>query len=266
MFEQSTLGNSSNPSLVKISFKSASDFRHTCGREVITIQCLKCGCYISVGSGSRDRTCSACAKWIYERRVARFEKAIENRKNLKLLTLTWKPVPKQDPLIVRAIGRAVTKLLHRKRYVKAWKGVLAVLECKETKYGWFYYHVHILLFGAYIPQKQISKDWREISRFSVVDIRRVWRTPLRALRYVLKYILKGFSFKDPKNTLDFKSSMKGVHYVRSYGEFYNYQYRSARHVYFPCPQCGEIKAWIVLDFQREDIPMGVPWDPYNNPG
>lgn len=184
---------------------------------------------------------------------------IASKRSLKFLTLTWAPVKKQDPKIVHEMGKALLKLRHRKKYARAWTGILGVIECKKTESGMFYYHIHCIVNGKYIPQSEISKDWQEISRFPIVDIRRVWRTPKRALKYILKYVLKGFSFDHPKDVADFKASMKGVHYVRSYGDFYNFQYGSGKHVYFPCPACMSTRCWIVLDFMTEDY----CWDDYH---
>lgn len=232
---------------------------HVCDRDFITIQCLNCGTNHPVATGSKDRTCPACSKEIYGRMFEKYEAVVKSKKELKFLTLTWRPVKEQSAGLVREIGAAVIKLLHRKKYAKVWKGVLAVLECKKTKSGLFYYHVHCILEGKYIPQKEISDDWREISGFSIVYIKRIWRTPTRAFRYVLKYLLKGFNLFSKGDREDFKDSMRGVRYVRSYGSFYNFQYRTGEHVYFPCPGCGSIKCWVVIDFLTESIPLGVPY-------
>lgn len=227
---------------------TTSGFGHTCEREFLTIQCLKCGHQHRVPTGSRDRTCPACSKEIYSDIYDRYQEMIGFRKNLKFLTLTWKPVKHQEAKIVREMGKALVKLLHRKPYRKVWKGLLATIECKKTPHNMFYYHIHCILEGDYVPQAQISKDWREISGFPVVFIERIWRTPKRALRYVMKYILKGFTFEEPRDVQDFKESMSGVHYIRSYGEFYNSEYKKGAHVYFPCPECGAVKSWIILEF------------------
>jgi hypothetical protein len=82
------------------------------------------------------------------------------------------------------------------------------------------------------------------------------------LRYVLKYVLKGFAFDEPKDRADFKESMKGARYIRSYGGFYDFEYRTGRHVYFPCPECGAVRAWVVLEFcDLVDLVEGEPYYP-----
>jgi Replication protein. len=247
-----------NPSLDKSHNKSAF-LKHTCDREFMTITCSHCGHKHQVLWGVRDRTCSLCARDIYEEIYARYEKFVSTRKDLKFLTLTWKPVSRQDPNIVRQIGKALVKLRHRKKYAKAWKGILATLECKKTNSGFFYYHIHCIIEGNYIPQKEISEDWAKISGFKIVHIERIWRTPARAFRYILKYVLKGFAFENEEDVLDFKSSMKGVRYLRSYGDFYNFQYQTAKHVLFPCPDCGGVKCWI-LEWDLDWYQMNG-WEP-----
>jgi len=181
-------------------------------------------------------------------------------KDLKFLTLTWKPVRKQKAEIVRDIGKCFKKLLHRHPYNTVWSGVFATIECKKTKSGWFYYHLHALCRGGYVSQERISRDWFEISGFPIVYVKRIWRTPKRALRYVLKYVLKGFSFNKTKDIMDFKESMRGVRYIRSYGDFYDAEYHAAAHVYFPCPRCGAVRCWVILEFvSTVDILLGEPY-------
>lgn len=220
--------------------------KHICKRDRSEIICLKCGQVHPVLLGSRDRTCPACNTQNYARLNNRFKNVILSAQKPVFLTLTAKPVPKQDVKIVRDLGKALTRFLHRKPYNKCYQAVLAVMECKKTSYGWFYYHIHCLLDGAYVPQSQISKDWFECSGFPIVWVERV-RSPARALKYVLKYILKGFSSDVEQDRLDFKESMKGARFVRSYGNYYDF-YHSATHVYFPCPNCKSVKSWVVWDF------------------
>ena len=234
--------------------------QHICGRKFLTIYCLKCGHTQKILTGSRDRTCPACGKELYIRLYKRYNNVISGRSDLKLLTLTSKPVPKQSVEVVRKLGHDLVCLLHRRPYCKVWRGVLASFECKKTDYGWFYYHVHIILSGDYVSVYQISKDWREISGFPIVNIKRVWRTPKRVLNYVLKYVLKGFSFDNSKDRLDFKHTMKGVRYLRSYGDFYDSQYARGDHVYYPCPVCGAKKCWVVWEFvDTVELFEGVPY-------
>jgi len=221
---------------------------HDCGRGFLTLQCLKCGCRHQVRAGSRDRTCAACAKEMYDRIYERYENIISDSPNLKLVTLTSKPVPSQHPEIIRSLVKALNRFLHRKIYRKNWKATLGSIECKKTESGMFYYHLHLIVSGKYIPQKRISIDWKEVSGFPIVHITRIFRTPKRALRYVLKYVLKGFGFDDNKDRQKFKDSMKGVRYIHSYGEYYNFQYSRGKHVYFPCPLCGSINCWVVLEY------------------
>jgi hypothetical protein len=233
-----------------VSNKSASEtdfYGHSCGREFLTIQCTECGKRHFVLAGSRDRTCPACARELYRRVYDRYKPAIKSARDLKFVTLTWKPVKRQDPRIVRRLGSCLTTLLHRKLYARSWRGLLASVECKKTPQNEFYYHIHALIDGSYIPRIQLSRDWCQISGFPMVHIKRVWRTRDRAFKYVLKYVLKGYSFEDEDDKKDFKSSMRGVRYIRSYGSLYDLNYKTSPHVYFPCPRCGAVKCW-VLEF------------------
>jgi hypothetical protein len=50
---------------------------------------------------------------------------------------------------------------------------IKVIEIKPMRDGLYFYHYHLLVDSAYIPQKKVSKIWREISGSYVVDVRRV---------------------------------------------------------------------------------------------
>lgn len=233
---------------------------HICKREFTSIICSKCGYTHQIMLGSQDRTCPACMKKNYARLISRYKKPVlEAGNHLYMLTLTWKPVKSQDAKIVRSMRKALVKFLHRKPY-RYWKGVLGVIECKKTDYGHFYYHLHLLYQGFFVLQAKISNDWFAVSGFPVVWVSKV-RSPYRALKYVLKYVLKGFTFNEAKDRLDFKASMHGVRYISSYGSFYNYNYMVAPHVYFPCPNCEAVRCWLVWDFVNQvDLIEGEPYD------
>ena len=244
----------------KLASKPPSELKHICDRNFITIQCLHCGYRHQVATGSKDRTCPACAQTLYRDLYSKYEPIVLKSKNLKFLTLTYKPVKKQSPEIVRNLINYFKLLLHRKPYRYIWQGILAVVECKKTKDGSFYYHLHVLLDGGYVPQSQISQDWREISSFPICWIMAVHETPKRALHYTLKYILKGSSFLESKDRADFKESMFKTRLVHSYGSYYNYQYQTGQHVYYPCPVCGSIKCWIVLEFCNMELFENVSYE------
>lgn len=246
-----------------LEIKSFVKLAHTCERDFITIQCLGCGHRHSVATGSKDRTCPACAQQLYRDLFEKYDPIISSCKNLKFLTLTFKPVKNQSPEIVRQLVSYFVKLMHRKPYSVIWKGILAVIECKKTKSGMFYYHLHALLDGGFVPQSQISEDWCSISSFPICWIASVQRTPKRALRYVLKYILKGSALELPQDKLDFKNSMYKTRFVHSYGSFYNSQYRSSPHVYYPCPNCGSLNCWVVLEFSNVvNLYLNEPYSPF----
>jgi len=241
--------------------KTAYILGHDCGRSPVTIQCSKCGKRMFVLAGSRDRTCPACGRELYRRIYEKYIKVVKSAIDLKFVTLTWKPVKKQDPKIVKDLGNCLNRLLHRKNY-SSWRGLISTVECKKTPQNEFYYHIHALTDGGFVPRIQLSKDWKAISGFPMVHIKRVWRTRSRAFRYVLKYVLKGYAFDDDKDRKDFQRSMAGVRYVRTYGSFYAKNYLASPHVYFPCPSCGSVKSWIVLEFCKSvDLFEGVPYDP-----
>jgi hypothetical protein len=233
--------------------------RHKCGRQFLTLHCLNCGFEKAIFSGSRDRTCPACSYEIYRQQRKKFEPILKKCRNLKMVTLTIKPVPKQSPEFVRQIFGYLARLLHRKKYAKSWKGILGVIECKKTDKGLFYYHLHLLINGNFVLQSQLSRDWKEISGFPIVWIEAV-RSPIRAIRYVLKYLMKGSKGFTKNDVEDFKASMKHVRFVHTYGGFYGENYLKAPHVYYPCPVCGSLRCWVVVEFcDTVDLFENVPY-------
>lgn len=245
---QTELWPTSGSSLDGIRNKSALGFHgHTCYRPFLTIVCRHCGCVHRVLSGSPDRTCSACQYPLYERLLDHYSGVLNQiRGRISFLTLTSRPIREQSADHVRLLGKQVNQLFHRRPYCRVWHGVLAVVECKKTIDGLFYYHVHCVLVGGYVPQSQISRDWRSISGHSIVNISEIKRMRSKTvLKYALKYILKGFAFSDERDIETFRATMKGVRYVRSYGEFYDSRYHSATHVAFRCPDCQSTYCWIV---------------------
>jgi ribosomal protein S27E len=234
---------------------------HICERSFLTIQCIKCGHQHRVLSGSKERTCPACSRELYRALYDRYEPIVIGSRNLKHLVLTSKPVKKQSSQVVRALITCFVRLLHRKPYRRVWRASIASIECKKTPSGLFYYHLHCLLDGDYVPQSQISLDWREISGFPICFIKAVIETPKRSLRYILKYVMKGSTgLVDPEDRINFKESMKSTRLIHSYGEFYNAQYRVGIHVPYPCPICGAERCWVVLEFcDTVDLYRGIPY-------
>jgi len=106
----------------------------------------------------------------------------------RFLTLTVNPKCYADPeQRLRKLSwawRTIVKRLRRK-YGRDAVEYLAVVE--ETKAG--EPHLHILLRGKYLPQKELSQAMQELIESPIVYIERI-KSTTHAVRYVAKYIGK----------------------------------------------------------------------------
>jgi len=81
-------------------------------------------------------------------------------------------------------------------------------------------HLHVLVFGPFIPQASLSRLWKQVTGDSfVVDIREV-RRPTEGLTEVVKYISK---FKDigPDFCVKLLLALNGHRRLSTHGLFYN---------------------------------------------
>lgn len=115
-------------------------------------------------------------------------KRIEQVPANRLLTLTHAPRPGENP--TQALQRMRVSWHHlyqriRRRHPKRTLKYIAVVEW--TKAGWP--HLHILMQSKYLPQKWVSRAWKELHGASIVDVRRT-HSARGAASYVAKYLTK----------------------------------------------------------------------------
>jgi hypothetical protein len=110
------------------------------------------------------------------------------------------------------------KCFRRLRQRSLWKtsqtGSVAVIEVtRNTTYGQWHPHLHIVSYGKYLPQRQLSKAWLQITLTSkVVDVR-----PLKnrdgAAKYLSAYLAKspeGLEATDSLAMLEWYDALKGA--------------------------------------------------------
>jgi len=128
-------------------------------------------------------------------------------------------------------------------------GAVGVLEVGSG----FNLHIHLLVYGHFVSQPQISKLWLQVTGTSqVVDIRAV-RSPKKSTRYLLKYLGKPSALTDPIQIAQYLDMITGLRRIHTYGIFYNEKLFSPRGC--PCPLCGGD-----LSFSAMDGGLGVPAD------
>lgn len=169
-----------------------------------------------------DRFCVPCAR----------SKAAKARKKLAVLiqgieplfiTLTIKAKPggliQQLNHLLRSFARLRRSELWREK-VSAGVFVIEVKRAAGTRY-WFP-HIHALCEGDFIEKWRLREEWRKATGDSfVVDIQRI-SDPVRAVRYVGKYVTKGWDHSithSPTDLLECICSLRGRHLMASFGHW-----------------------------------------------
>lgn len=168
----------------------------------------------------KDRFCVPCA----DTRSARIGNRIRAKippAGISFLTLTLADADLD-------LSHLIDKLLRSFRQLRAWRrwretvaGGVAFLEIKwsEKKQRW-HPHIHALIEAGYLPQDQISDQWKRITGGSfIVDIRRP-HVAESAIHYVTKYGSKALdqSFVSNPDRLDEAlQALKGRHLCLAFG-------------------------------------------------
>ena len=136
---------------------------------------------------------ASCKQWSCPDCAPRLKKRLAHRlkdtRVDRLVTLTCRPA--DYPSRVQAwahLSVSVNRLAKRlKRQFPALKLEYLVV-WEATRAGWP--HAHLLTRGGFIPQRALSRHWRELTGAPVVDILRV-TNQRGAVHYLAKYLTKG---------------------------------------------------------------------------
>lgn len=171
-----------------------------------------------------------------------------------LLTVTTKntgEIPSREEF--QAHNKAIGKLIR-----KCFKGGVSVNEVKKT-----YLHSHCIVYGRFVPQKALSKEWQALTGNEVVDIREIKQGARDVVGYICKYIKKPYQYENTKEgrslAIQFLKNIKGVRRVHSYGIFYNLPREKKPR--WSCPFCESemvILQWSKFqdDWQVKDCKRG----------
>jgi hypothetical protein len=105
---------------------------------------------------------------------------------------------------------------NRRRYQGA--GTFAVNEFGDNNNN---LHCHILLYGPWIPYKELLAAWVEISGGDTGVYIEPIRGSSKAARYVSKYIMKPPRFGNLCRAINYLVATKGLRRIRTGGGFYN---------------------------------------------
>ncbi|MDP2366520.1 MAG: hypothetical protein Q8M94_22425, partial [Ignavibacteria bacterium] len=199
----------------------------------LTLYCSKCGYSYEVMLRCGDRTCPDCRYKDYYRLLRAYLPLVQQKNNLRFLTFTLMRYP--DPLSrerILFLRKCWIKLTHLKKYQKSIKGGLYSIEAKNKGKGWNI-HIHILVEGFYLNQKELSEDWLHLTGDSyIVFIEKCWSSG-GALKYLLKYLSKSpevFGYYEEYNL-----AFAGLRLVSSFGTWYKAIIKQKEP--FKCPNC-----------------------------
>jgi len=174
----------------------------TCGSAAWVMECkTDSSIHRVVCSRCRDRFCEACAserrrlvannlyRWLDKRfPVARSHKA---RIPVRFVTLTLKATDSPLSATLDRLQKCWCRLRRRKLFASSQKGGLCFLEVKRGKNsGYWHPHLHALVEGDYLSQKQLSRAWHEITGDSFVVHIEAIADAGKAAQYVTKYASK----------------------------------------------------------------------------
>lgn len=137
----------------------------------------------------------------------------------RLLTLTVKSFPTLTPEAITKLSKDFANLRRRKLWTNAIKGGIAGTEFTWGKAGW-HPHYHALLDGGFIPIRELSALWFEITGDSMIVYLQAC-TPTEGVYEVAKYVAKGSSFYARKELVhNYLATTKGRRFFTSFGSFY----------------------------------------------
>jgi hypothetical protein len=115
-----------------------------------------------------------------------------------------------------------------------------VLELKGCPGRW-HLHLHALITGSYLPKRDLSRLWAQVSPGKIIRIRAV--PPGDAVRYITKYVTK--TDLPEAFQLEASTTLKGVRMFNAFGALAPL-IRAAKLPPAVCPNCGN-ECWIWID-------------------
>ena len=198
-----------------------SNRMYLCERIGREYTCVGCGSTGIVPVGCNVRGCPACESKKADKDTAKYGACFEGkRRRLITFTLQNTPVTGVVKTDADALRRALRQLSRSFRAIRQdstlkftwehpygarkwefdfraalagglWKREVTVKCDDETGEVWWHVHLHVLYWGAYIPQDDLSAAWHQLTGARIVDIREC-----KNLREIVKYACKAFDYED----------------------------------------------------------------------
>lgn len=168
----------------------------------------------------KDRLCGPCGA----ARAQRMVEAIVNAKPnvpMRFVTLTLRCSHATLTAQLDRLYDSFNKLRRREFFKRHITGGVAMVEVKiGANSGLWHPHLHLLVEGDFIPQRDLSSEWLEVTGdSSIVDVRRVENAG-HAAAYTVKYGSKGCDssvYNAPSKLDEFLTSIKGRRFALTFG-------------------------------------------------
>lgn len=171
-----------------------------------------------------DRFCEPCAR-------SRAKKVAQNLtewcqgETVRFITFTLRQTEQPLHDVLSRLLTCFTKIRQWKFWKKSVDAGAAVVEITRGARGdHWHVHLHVLVLGAFIDQKELSDAWLAVTGDSkIVDVRAV-RDSSKAVGYVAKYATKGWSesvVSDTDALLECILALRGRRLLITFGRWYD---------------------------------------------
>ena len=174
------------------------------------------------GSGCKDRFCVPCARdrsFVLKTNVL---KALVG-KETRFITLTLAQTGEPLADMLQHLYKSFSKLRNRKAWRRHVFGGCAFLELHYERHtGEWNVHLHCVCSGRYWAQRDLSKEWRTVTKTSFITDIRFVEDDQRVARYVTKYVSKPFkeNFINDADCLDEAvRATKGRRFCVTFGDW-----------------------------------------------
>lgn len=169
----------------------------------------------------RDRLCLPCGVARSARVTAALVKEA-GHKTVRFATFTLKHSETPLTAQIDRLYRSFSALRRRKWFASKCVGGAAILEVKLGRDGLWHVHLHTLLLGSFLDQKDLSREWHETTGDSyIVDVRKV-DTDGNAIRYCASYVGKPVDagvYQSPDKLDEACRALHGRRIVNTWGKW-----------------------------------------------
>ncbi len=215
------------------------------GHEVKSLLCDQCGFEYSFVMNCGDRLCDTCRRKRFGVLMNRYKKFFASLKaeRLRFVLLTVKNGLDLGERRVHLM-RSWKKLMAMPFYKRAFAGGVYAIQTTMGAGGW-HVHLHLIVEGNFVAWEILKKDWLAITGDSfIIGVEEI-KDPVRALGYVLGYVLQDVGKLSGSQADEYNKVFSGRRLLQSFGTWHGQLRLEADE--FVCPECGHV-SWISSDF------------------